>query len=138
MSGCKRIHVECKICAHRAHIHTFSVDIDLRVQFGVHFLARCVKLVFVPSSGEAPVMSIHGELFPQKFRRTASRTLVFAQLTSPRRDTSRQTGTPCVDGVRNGRRHKAVGGSGSCRTLRTIGQTGTSVEAATKLGTTHM
>ena len=50
-----------KIFEQYSLIQGVGVDIDLAMQFGVHFffLAQCVKLIelFIPSSGEAPLMS---------------------------------------------------------------------------------
>ena len=90
------------------------------------FLAQFVKLVFVPSSGEAPLISI---LFPHKsFGGPLHGPLVCAVkqahggIHHVRREhhpfplSGSFWGT---DGVRNGRRRKAVEGSGSWRTLRT-------------------
>ena len=152
--------MECTICAHRAHIHTCSVDIDLRVQFGVHFLGS-VREARVCTIERSSSIDVHpwGTLSTQKFRRTASRTLGLRSETSPRRDRSRQNGNiirfpfPVHSGelmvFGTADAAKLRGGSGSWRTLRTgprrrqgcdsyIGQTGTAVEPATRRGTTHM
>ena len=148
--------MECKICAHRAHTHTFNVDLDLIVQFGVHFFGS-VREARVCSTEWRSSIDLHA-LSTQKSRWTASRTLGLRSKRNSRRDTSRHRehhpfpisgsfwGT---GGVRNGRRRKAVGGSGSWRTLRTgphrrqgcdsnIGQTGTAVEPATRRGILHI